>query len=423
MMGGEMSLESAVGRGSTFLFSANFGAKRSALDAPARPPVELRGLRVLVVDDHATTRQVLEEVLAGWEMRPRLAASGQEALAALKQAAAESTPFELVLVDGRLLDMDGVELIDRLRRVPEGAGAKVVLLAVEGAGESARRAELRIGAFLRKPVKQSELLEAIQQVIGVGGPAGPAPAPPPVRNAWPRGILLVEDNPVNQQVAQRILQDWGHTVTVANNGREALEALERARFDLILMDVQMPEMDGLQATAAIRQREKGERVPIIGLTAHAMKGDRERCLAAGMDGYVSKPIDTTQLFQAIERTSAAKPASAQPEDDGFDEAESLRRAGGDRALLRFLIELFLSSCDGELEQINSALSAKGDRLRRATHDFKGHVGAFSRRAMDLARILEERAQEGEPEKVVEAWEALRSEVGRLRPALERWLAR
>ncbi len=433
IMGGTLGLHSELGQGSTFFFTVRLVPGH----APAAPVVgaSLRGLRVLVADNHDTNRRILEEVLQSWQMQPIAVASGQEALRELERAGREA-PFGLLLI-GRLPDVEGLELVARVRRSPELAGAPVVMLSsAEGPGDVAPP-ELGIAAYLRTPVKQSDLLETIRQVRGGSAPTGPVLAPGPMLSPRPRRILLVEDNAVNQQVAQRILEQWGHAVVVVNNGCEALEALfgkeEGGRlvppssFDLIVMDVQMPEMDGLQATAELRKREKGARVPIIGLTAHAMKGDRERCLAAGMDAYITKPIDVQELFHAIEgwalRETAEKQRGPSPSaaTAGFDEAAALARAGGDRELVRFQIDLFLRTCDAELEEMGAAIRARnGEALRHAAHVFKGHVGAFSLRAGEIARELEGLGNEGAMEGAAERLAALKGQVRGLRSALEGW---
>ena len=313
LMGGRIWVESEVGGGSTFQFTARFGLSTTPIRRSADNSVDLHDLQVLVVDDNATNRRILRDVLAAWGMRPREADGGEAALTALKEAAAAGRPFALILLDGHMPEMDGFELAARIRRLPEFADVKMLMLTSAGyAGDVERCRQLGIGAYLMKPVKQSELLATVftalsRPVVGAAPVADPvsAPAPPLPR---PLRILLAEDNTVNQRLATRLLQKQGHTVELANNGREALAALERQSFDLVLMDVQMPEMDGFEATAQIRAREEsgGRRLPIIAMTAHAMKGDRERCLESGMDGYVSKPIQARDLNEAIERVAAAE---------------------------------------------------------------------------------------------------------------------
>ena len=312
LMGGRLSVESVRGSGSTFHFAASF----AIVDAPAAAAevpdtVDLCGIRVLIVDDNATNRRLLEKMVIGWGMVPTLVAGVRDALAALRAAHDAATPFSLVVSDVQMPDVDGFALAQAIRRDPVTAGAAVVMLTSGGRpGDTARCRELGVAAYLTKPVKRSELRDAI--LLALGGPFA-EPAPPAVaarsvlREALQVGrVLLVEDNRVNQMVARVLLEKRGHTVVVANNGREALAILEDANvpeFACVLMDVQMPEMGGFECTAVIRTGEQmtGKHLPIIAMTAHAMKGDEARCLAAGMDGYVSKPIEPDRFIDIVER--------------------------------------------------------------------------------------------------------------------------
>jgi len=317
MIGGRLWVESEVGRGSTFHFTGRFAAATTS-PAVAASEASLTGLRVLVVDDNATNRRILGDMLQHWEMKPVLAEGGEVALAALRGAQGDGQPFTLVLTDAHMPKMDGFELAECIRRTPALAGATIMMLTSAGQrGDAARCRTLGVAAYLTKPIRQSELCQAIRTVLGKQ--AGRPEAFGLVtrhslreRRLWSAvirqpaeslHILLAEDNAVNQRLAVRLLERRGYTVVVAGNGGEALAALQRENFDLALMDVQMPEMDGLEATVAIREREKttGAHLPIIAMTAHAMKGDQERCLAAGMDGYISKPIQAQKLFETIER--------------------------------------------------------------------------------------------------------------------------
>jgi signal transduction histidine kinase/CheY-like chemotaxis protein len=313
LMRGAIGVASDVGHGSTFNFTATFGiAEEGSLPPDVLVAPDLARLRVLVVDDNATNRLILQEVLSAWNMRPSVVEDGPAGLAALRAAAAGGDPFRLVLLDLMMPEMDGLEVAARVREMPDLPTTPVFILS-SGAGTEARCGrEGTVRAWLTKPVRQSDLLDAIVGLAWQERPAKPVAEVPtplsPQSLAATRGrVLLAEDNVVNQRLALRLLERQGYEVTLATTGREAAELTESTAFDVVLMDVQMPEMNGFEATAAIRHREQaaGGRVPIIAMTAHAMTGDRERCLAAGMDDYVSKPIDAAALFAAIERAMAA----------------------------------------------------------------------------------------------------------------------
>jgi signal transduction histidine kinase/DNA-binding response OmpR family regulator len=314
-MGGQIAVKSEVGFGSTFSFHARFPLQELPPSSPKLAPVDsLRGLPVLVVDDNPTNCRVLGEMVGGWGMRAVLCDSGQPALAALERSKADGAPFALVIVDSQMPGLGGFAVAEKMQRDPRIAGPAVIMLTAFGSrGDAVRCRELGILAYLPKPVQQADLLAAIHLALA---PREPSVALPElitvhaIRESRARlHILLAEDNAVNQKLAARVLEKRGHVVAVAGNGRLALEALEAQSFDLILMDLQMPEMGGLEATAAIRTREKstGHHIPIIAMTANAMVGDKERCLESGMDGYVSKPLQVNELFQVIETCRAARP--------------------------------------------------------------------------------------------------------------------
>ena len=315
MMGGRIWVESQPGQGSCFHFT--IGAQRAKEPAPvvAIQPVDLGGLRALVAADNATNRRVLGVMLRGWGMEPAPAPSGREALELLGQAEASARPFGLLLIDTQMTGGGGFALVEQIRQRPGFATAPIIVLTSAGQrGDAARCRELGVAAYLTKPVAESELREAILKTLGTR----PGAAEPPAlitrhslrESARRLRILLAEDNAVNQKLTSRLIEKRDHSVTIVGDGAQALAALERESFDLVLMDVQMPEMDGFQATAAIREKERGgsTHVPIIAMTAHAMKGDREQCLAAGMDGYVPKPIRPDELFREIHSLVERLPA-------------------------------------------------------------------------------------------------------------------
>jgi signal transduction histidine kinase/DNA-binding response OmpR family regulator len=307
LMGGRIWVVSTPAVGSKFHVAIPFSVVTGPRMAATHPHVDLRGTRVLVVDDNRTNRQILDLMLRGWEMLPTLVDGGGAALDALTIANTTKEPFTLVLLDFQMPDMDGFEVAARIKDRPEFAATTIMMLSSVGRrGDGARCRELGVSAYLTKPVRQSLLREAITTALAKQDL--PAEHTELITKHSMREnhrsvhVLLAEDNPVNSLLASTLLKKAGHTVTLATTGREALDALERERFDLILMDVQMPVMDGFEAMGAIRRSEivTGKHMPIVALTAHAMAGDRERCLAAGADAYLAKPFSPPQLLEVVE---------------------------------------------------------------------------------------------------------------------------
>lgn len=314
LMGGRIWVESEPDRGSVFHFTAHLGVQTEPIPAPV--PVnlqDLRGLPVLIVDDNATNRRLLVEILSKWGMNPTAVDGGLSALLALTENASSGKLFRLILLDAQMPEMDGFTLAGLVKQNTRLAGITIMMLTSVGfLGDAARCRELGITAYLTKPIRQIELLEAIRIILGQSA-ARPSSAPLLTRHTLHENhshlkILLAEDNPVNQLLAVRLLEKRGHHVTVANNGSEAVTQFSQETFDIVLMDIQMPVMDGFEATAAIRTREKitGNHMPIIAMTAHALSDDEERCLAAGMDAYISKPINSAQLFELVESFAGAR---------------------------------------------------------------------------------------------------------------------
>jgi two-component system sensor histidine kinase/response regulator len=381
----------------------------------------LRGRRVLVADGSATQREVLAEMLADWGLEVSATENGKRALEALRKAAASGAAFEIALVDAHLPGMDGFVLIDVIRNEPAISRTGLVLMTSAGRpGERARSAELGVTTTVAKPVTHGDLRHTLVRALSDGGAEPARRKGRAARAARPLRVLVAEDNAINRTLVVRLLQKRGHRTTVARNGREALAALEREAFDVALMDVQMPELDGFETTAEIRARERtsGRHLPVVAMTAHAMKGDRERCLAAGMDGYVSKPIDGRKLYEVIERTASAQ-AVGHAGGAVVDVEALLRRAGGDRRLMRDMADLFLSDAPRMLDAVRDALAA-GDApaLAHAAHALKGSVSNFATaEATETAQELERLARGGALDEARAAHARVEEEVARVCQAL------
>jgi PAS domain S-box-containing protein len=307
-MGGRLWVESEVDRGSRFRFTARFELAPDPQESLTSPPARISGTRVLIVDDNATNRQILSEMLRNWGIRVTEAENARQAMEALQLAQQQGNPFALVLNDACMPDVDGFNLAERIR-ADQQLGGTIIMMLTSGdrPGDIQRCDTLNIGTYLLKPIKQSELFDALMSELGVTSaedePSEESADGENAADLGPLRVLLAEDSMFNQKLAVALLEKRGHSVVVAQHGREALAAIEHSSFDLVLMDVQMPEMDGLEATRAIRAQELGRgcHLPIIAMTAHAMKGDRERCLEAGMDAYVAKPVRAKDLFATIEQ--------------------------------------------------------------------------------------------------------------------------
>ena len=470
LMHGEIAVESEVGRGSTFRFSTRFEKPTTpAGEPPLRNPSALQGLSVLVVDDNETNRRVLSGLLRLWNMRPKTVDSGPAAVAELRRSIAAGEPYPLMLVDQMMPEMDGFTLVEELQKEPGLAPSTIMMLtSADRQADAARCRGLRIATYLVKPVKADELQIAIlaalsgalrEQRSSRASQERPANSNSNGRRAL--RILLAEDNPVNQRVALHILQKAGHSTLAVANGKQALEAVQRETFDLVLMDVQMPEMDGLEATAAIRATETqtGRRLPIIAMTAHAMKGDRERCLDAGMDDYVAKPVQPAVLLRAIEsavldqaaldqpvldqpaletaltKESVTRRVSCQLAPEGtvlnakgnlaagptvvgqpvFDHQAALDRMDGDEGVLSEVIGLFLADAPRQVDKIRQAIEQGDARsLRSAAHALKGAAGCLGGVSAAAAALqLEEMGSRADLSQAAEALADVEREIQRL----------
>ena len=425
LMGGTMWVESELRQGSKFHFTVTLETGKSETEPLTKEVHNLVDLPVLVVDDNASNRRILKEILTNWHMKPTLANSGAEALRAIGKADSKNS-FALVLLDVHMPDMDGFAVAEQIRNSYRQQGIKVILLtSAARPSDVARSRELGISDYLSKPIKQSELFDAIVTTMAEHDRKRERyeSATASIQNSERSlRVLLAEDNPVNQTLEVRILEKLGHKVQVVTNGREAVERSQAEEFDLILMDVQMPEMDGLEATTAIRDAEAGtgKHVQIVAMTAHAMKGDREKCLSAGMDGYLSKPIRMDELKQAMSEVKN------KPDKGQSSEQNSFRAIGqfellldsvmGDRTLLTEMAELWLADSAKQESQIRNGLDS-GDAMmiQRAAHALKGSVGTFqASAAQDAASQLEMSAKVGDLVGSRKAFEKLLTQIDLVR---------
>ncbi|MDM8517174.1 response regulator [Desulfobacterales bacterium HSG16] len=436
MMDGKMWVESCAGSGSTFYFIVNFGVKsEKALPSWALRPVELYGKNVLIIDDNTTNRMVLREMISSWGIFYTEAADGFDGLEELEKSIEEDDPFDLVLLDLQMPEMHGFDVSKKMRENPKWDQVKIIVLTSVGQrGDAERCKEHDIAGYLLKPIKKSDLYDVITMVLGKKDPIIDKDLDRLVtrhiilekRRIERREILLVEDDSINQRVAMKILEKHGHKVKIADNGRQALKMYRNSDFDLILMDVQMPIMDGYMATAAIRglESKKGKKIPIIAMTANVLKGDREKCIAAGMDEYVSKPVNARELLETVNRWTAETRSSRTPRSEKVIDKtrlpdrdnefpinidRALKRVMGEPSFLEQLLEEFIKSIPTRMEILISAIDENDAKaLKNEAHRLKGTAASVSADQISgCAFLLEKMGIEkdlSEGEKVIELLE-------------------
>ena len=426
LMEGRLWLESEPGQGSRFYFIAVFGIHKDAADLVSSHTGTLRDLRTLIVDDNATNRLILSEILAGWQMQATAVAGATEGLTALRQAADRGQPFDLVLTDALMPDIDGFTLVEEIVHDDRLKGSKIILLTSSTSTTAPARVAAALSARLTKPVKQSDLLDAIVTAFAGPGliPEPTVPAPRTHKAAddetRPLNVLVAEDNMTNQKLVEALLKQRGHTVTTVSNGRQAIDRAAREAFDVILMDVQMPEVSGLEATTAIREHERGtgRHIPILALTASAMAGDREECLAAGMDAYVSKPLRPEELFATIDALCGCRtgPSAHAPHASGSVNVDTLLAGfGGNGQLVREVVDVFMEDAPAMISRLRDAAGIRdAAKLAAAAHALKGAAGLFAEgQAYESARRLERLAKTGDLSAVGPALADVEADVSQL----------
>jgi PAS domain S-box-containing protein len=414
LMGGRFWLESEPDQGSTFHFTvSSVPASSAGVHVTPSGLGRLADIPVLVVDDNATNRSVLSEMLKGWRMKPTAAASGPRALAAVKRAVESKRPFPVLIIDAHMPKMDGFELAKQLRNSDQSQKMKVIMLTSAGGKDQERSRKVRVNACLNKPIRQSQLLQTLLSLVNVKAEQRTADKRKLENVKRSLRILVAEDNPVNRQLMLQLLRRKGHSVEVVENGRAALEAMDRNHFDLVAMDVQMPVMGGCEAAETIRAREKssGEHVPIIATTAHAMAGDRARILKSGMDAYLAKPIQAEELYKLIQELTGSPP--------DVDAKALLDGVGGEPSLLANLIGVFLEDYPRLTTKIRRALSTRNAQaFRQAAHALKGSIGNFGRtRAYEAACQLDSKGNAGSLRGAEKAFARLKEEMIPFRQSL------
>jgi signal transduction histidine kinase/DNA-binding response OmpR family regulator len=443
-MGGGIQVESEPGKGSCFRFTVCVAnCPQTDDECDQHRSVSLENASVLIVDDNSTNRRILEAQLSSWGMRPETAAGAREALDRIQVRRKSGMPFDIVLTDLHMPEIDGFGLVEELRRSAAGTRQVLMLTSGEHRGDLARSRDLGIAAYLTKPVRRCELRAAVTAALlgkEVGKEAAgyaeskveavakkpTEPASAPARGSRSLRIVLAEDNEINQMVACGILEQAGHTVKVACNGAEVEPLLATGPFDVVLMDIQMPGMDGFQATAAIREKEKytGDHLPVIAMTAHALEGYREKCLAAGMDGYITKPIRPEILLGALAEIQEKPPrdpvSHAQQTCRHFDAEDLVERLMGNEPLARRLAAAFVESMPAQLAALARAIDdANGQATSFAAHSIKGAAGNLGCAPLrDLAKQIEDLGQNGELAEASQLLNQCEAAFSTIKPAIQ-----
>jgi CheY-like chemotaxis protein len=449
MMDGEIGVESEEGKGSTFWFTVVLEkqAEDDAATSAATIPADIRGLRVLVVDDNATNRKILRTQLLSWECRPTSTEDGDSALKILREAKDCGDPFPLAILDMLMPEMDGETLGQAIKADPALSDTVLVLMSsMADRSDAGQGKDIGFAAVLTKPVRQSRLYNVLMEAFSVEArveveepEAHAESASAPAIEAGTNGrlrILLAEDNAINQKLAILLLEKKGWHVTAVSDGKKALQALESESFDLILMDVQMPKMGGFEATKAIREKENGTgaHIPIVAMTAHAMKGDKEKCLKAGMDDYVAKPINAKELYATVERIRNGKlqpPENLEPAGGPDNLREGTKcpinlstvidAVDGDKELMKELAESFIEDSARQLDELLESLeNGDTEQIERRAHRLKGAVGNFGAgMAYDLAYELETRGRESRLDGAFPVYQKLEQEMERVKAYLSK----
>jgi CheY-like chemotaxis protein len=426
LMDGNITVESEVGRGSMFSFTARFCVQAQQPAATIENLQELWNLRVLVVDDSAASRELLDRWLLGWGLAPRAVADAMSAMDELSQAAAAGNPYPLILLDARMPDVDGLTLAGEIRGRPDLSRSRIILLTSgHRPGDKTRFRDLQIDGRLVKPVQRHELALAIRSSLA--RPAGSEAATRRlhrIRKAqqsksptvFPLHILVAEDNELNAQLMKQLLSKRGHRVRIVDNGRETLNLANASTFDLLFLDLQMPELDGFEVIHALREREQisSAHLPVIAMTARSRKEDRERCLAAGMDEYLAKPVQANALWDAIDQVTAGWRRVGEPCADVLSPRVLLAACGNDDAILKSICGPLQSALPSLVITIRTLLES-GDLqgLRASAHRLCGMVSAFSSIAGSVASDLEDCAARGELDQARGLVERTQSIVGEL----------